>query len=516
MLNYNLKNEVEVLLINPPSSKGKFGRGQFSTPPMGLAYLASYLQSKGISVDIIDCNPEKIFIDYFMPIEAQKRELAKVFDSYKQPLIVGIGPLTTPFLTNGLAIAKFSKDYFKNSYVVIGGPHPSVSPPEMAERMLKQFEYIDAICINEGEKTLFELVTKLKSGNTNEIIEGILFRPKNGSYYYKDRKLIDSCELDTLPFPNRDLLKKYSDKYKLAVRRNFLKIISDENLRNKYGNSPKFTVIFSTRGCPYQCTFCSTVHQRRLRSAENVISEIEFCINNYDIHCFVFYDNLFTTSSPLEIERVKKICNLIIGKKLEVYWEVELRADIICKLDKNVLNLMNNAGCYTVNIGIEKATDEALSWLQKGLNISQIKEAIEILKKSGNFIINGTFIFGGPSETEKDILNIINFSKYIGIDYAAYYPLEIHPGTKIFSCAKELGLVNDILTPYITKFNYYPIFTNPNLNIEALMQLQCRAYREFYFDTNYIESLIKKTNSISTVYAQYEHFFEHAFVEGVR
>lgn len=512
---HNSRKSFEVLLINPPSSKGRIGRGQFFTPPMGLTYLASYLQTKGISVDIIDCDPEEIFIDYFSPSEPQKQRLAKILDLYEMPLIVGIGPLTTPFLPNGLAIAKFVKHYFRNAYVVIGGPHPSASPPEMAKRMLGQFGYIDAICINEGEKTLLELVTKLRTGDTNGGVEGLVFRSKNG-YSYKEQNLMDSDELNLLPFPNRDLLEKYSTKYRLAVRRNFLKILSDKNLTKRYGKNPKFAVIFSSRGCPYQCSFCSSLSYRRLRSAENVVSEIEFCVDNYDTHCFVFYDDLFTTSSSQEIERVKNICNLLIAKELEVFWEVELRADVICKLGQEVLNLMNEAGCCTVNIGIEKATDEALSWLQKGLKATQIRKAIEMLRDSGNFIVNGTFIFGGPSETENDILNIIAFSKELDIDYAAYYPLEIHPGTTIFERARSHGLVDDILNPYLADYNDYPLFTNTKLDAETLMQLQCRAYREFYFDTDHIEFLINKVNSVLTVYEQYGHFFEHAFIERVR
>lgn len=511
----NSRKNVEILLISPPSSKGKCGRGHFFTPPMCLAYLSSSLQNNGISVDIIDCDPAGIYIDYFSPSKAQEKKLADVLSLYNKPLIVGIGPLTTPFLINGLAIAKFVKNHFKNTYVVVGGPHPSTSPPEMARRMLEQFEYVDAICINEGEKTLLELVSKLKAKYLKGYIKGLVKRSKTG-YAYKKRNLMNSKELNLLPFPDRDLLKKYLDKYRLATRRSFLKILSDDKMVKKYGRNPKFAVLFSSRGCPYRCTFCCSLNQRRLRSPENIVSEIEFIVNNYNTHCLIFYDDLFMTGSAEEIMRIKKLCNLLLQKDFKVFWEVELRADVICKIGQKVLNLMNRVGCCTVNIGIEKATDEALKWLNKELSVKEIRKAIRMLRESGDFTINGTFILGGFHETEQDILNIISFSKDIGLDYSAYYLLEIHPGTAIFDIAKGYGLVKDILDSYISRSNNYPIFTNENLDLETLMELQCRAYREFYFDTENVKSLIDKSKSVSTVYKQYEHFFEHAFIKGIR
>jgi len=515
MLNKISKQNFEILLVNPSSSKGDIGRGDFFTPPMGLAYIASILQNNGISVEIIDCNPEEIYLDYFSPSENDINKLSQLLDRYNTPLVIGIGPITTPFLKNSLAIAKIIKNYFHDAYIIIGGPHPSINPPIMAERMLDQFKYIDAVCINEGEHTVLELVNCLKHGYLIEEINGLVCRSKKGcSYKYRD--LMSSDELNSLPSPSRDLLEKYSDKYKLAVRRNFLKILSDSNLINRYGKNPKFTPIFSSRGCPYQCAFCCSLNKRRIRSAENVVYEIEQCIDIYNIYCFVFYDDLFTTSSLREIERVKRICHLILEKKLEIFWSIELRADVICSIGKEVMSLLFNAGCYTVNIGVEKSTDEALNWINKGVTVDKIRKAIKLLKESGDFVINGTFILGGNSETESDIMDIIAFSKELQLDFASYFPLEIHPGTKIFDKAKEVGIVDDILSTYILDSNKYPIYTNPNLSANKLMELQCLAYKEFYFDTNYIESLINKVNSVSIIYEQYEHIFEHAFMEGVR
>ena len=145
------RGNVDVLLINPPSFRGKQGRGSFFTPPMGLAYLASNLQKNAITVEIIDCNSERLYLDYPLPSKYQQRKLESRLSLYTSPVLVGIGPVTTPFLRNSISLAETAKKILHNSFLVLGGPHCSLEEPEMAFRMITRFAFIDAICINEGE-----------------------------------------------------------------------------------------------------------------------------------------------------------------------------------------------------------------------------------------------------------------------------------------------------------------------------------------------------------------------------
>jgi radical SAM superfamily enzyme YgiQ (UPF0313 family) len=485
---------------------------------MGLGYIASYLKHQGISVDILDCDAEGVFIDFFSPSNSQEVDFEERIKPYKNrpPLMVGIGPCTTPFMVNCLAIARLIKKILPTSFLIIGGPHVSITPPVMATRMLTEFEYIDGICINEGELTTYELQQELSSKGFVKNVTGLVTRMSSGGFSYEKRKLSSSNVLNGLPYPNRDLIVNNPDKYKQAIRRSFAKINKNQQLQQKYGKNPLFTPIFSSRGCPYSCSFCCSLNTRRIRTAENVVQEMVDCVNLYNIHCFIFYDDLFTTSSPVEIDRVRTICNKLLKLDIEVFWEVELRADVIVRLGKEILTLMYEAGCCTVNMGIEKASDDALSIIDKKLSIIEIKEAISLLNDSGNFVINGTFILGGPRETKDDIDKLIEFSKHLGIDYAAYYPLEIHPGTKVFKEAQNNGLVNDMLSPYVQRNRNYPVFTNSMLSGDDLTKLQCKAYQEFYMNTDKIKALINKVGSVYDVYEQYKHFFEHAFVEGTR
>ena len=331
------KEPCEVLLINPPSKKDRGGRGDFFTPPMGLAYIASYLKENNITVKIIDCNPENLFLDYLSPKKSEERKFAEKFSSYQVPLVIGIGPCTTPFLTNVLSIAKYSRNFFKNSSIIIGGPHGSLSAPNMAMRLLKEFEFIDAVVVNEGEMTVLEVVQSLKNNSPIGNIKGLVSRGYNG-FLYSERPLLSEEELDSLPFPDRDFTQKYSGRYRLAIRRNFSQILSNKKLLKKHGKFPPFAVLFSSRGCPYHCNFCCSLSKRRLRSAESVVKEIKDIIKRYGIHCFVFYDDLFMTASPREIERIRRICQQMLEEKLEIFWEIEIRPDIICRLGKDILS----------------------------------------------------------------------------------------------------------------------------------------------------------------------------------
>jgi len=510
------KNNYEVILINPPSFKGKIRRRDFFTPPMGLAYLASVLLKKNIAVKIIDCDPMGIFINPIDPkeyqIKALYNELKKINNSV---LLIGIGPCTTPNLHNNLVIADYSKRFFKNSVVAMGGPHPSLIPPNMANRMIKEYSFIDIVAIGEGEETICEIVSALKTKRSIERIPGIIYRKQDGTpSEFISRTPIKN--LDTIPFPTRELLKDYFPKYRVALRKSLVsRYDTDHNIKKT--SRFQIGIIFSSRGCPYRCAFCCSSKIRRIRTAKNVIEEIEECIKKYNVFYFIFYDDLFTTASQNEKQRIKEICQLIEEKKLNIIWSVELRADVICNLGEELLTKMNKAGCRYVNIGIEKGYQRALDYLQKDLKINEIENAINILRKSGDFIINGTFIFGGNEETKEEAKQTIIFAKKLKLDYAAFYSLEIHSGNDLFNKAKKAGIVLDFWNPY--KLNHeYPLFTTNELSKDDLTNLQKCAYRDFYFNMYYLKNRIRNIKSVSDLtmnIKEYIHWTEHTLF-GIR
>ena len=177
--------------------------------------------------------------------------------------------------------------------------------------------------------------------------------------------------LDDIPFPARHLVpyKKYSS------------LLSKGSI---------VTTIFTSRGCPFQCSFCDRPHlgkSFRARSAKNVVDEIEECVN-MGIHDFLFYDDTFT----IKRERVLEICNEIINKRLDIAWDIRTRIDVV---NEEMLKHLKKAGCQGIHYGIEAGSEKILKVLQKGITIEQAKQVFDLTRKH-KIPILAYFMIGNP------------------------------------------------------------------------------------------------------------------------
>ena len=235
--------------------------------------------------------------------------------------------------------------------VIIGGPHITVMPEETMKE-----EIFDYGVYGEGEETFLELVNSLENKKRLDDIMGIIFR-KNGKIVINKPRPFNQ-KLDDLPIPNRKLLK--IDKYLWSVPEKGI---------------VKFTTIMGSRGCPFDCIFCS---QRtmfgtkiRFRSIKNIIEEIEYITNNLGIKHFQFIDDTLT----LNKERLKEMCNLILQKKLDITWEGWTRANTV---DEETLRLMKRAGFVRVSFGIESGNPHILKVIKKGVELDDITKHVDI------------------------------------------------------------------------------------------------------------------------------------------
>lgn len=319
----------EVLLIWPPINnllgfKGiKTGIFVDHQLELGLLYLASFLESNGIDISLLDMSlyndPEKQLIDIL-----QKRN----FD------FIGLTSYTNT-INSANKIAGIVKK-FSRSKIVIGGAHASALP----EETLETFRNFDYLVFGEGEETFAELVLK----NNISDIKGLAWRDDGRIIKNSIRESIE--DLDKLPFPARHLLN--FDKYIPSI--------------SNYRQLPS-TGILSSRGCPFQCTYCSRTGTRlpkqvRFRSIENIIKEIEFCIENYKIYDFRFYDDTFVIPKS----RLMKLCQELISRKIKITWSCYSRVDTI---DEEMLRMMRKTGCYHIKYGIEFGTQKWLTRTKK-------------------------------------------------------------------------------------------------------------------------------------------------------
>jgi anaerobic magnesium-protoporphyrin IX monomethyl ester cyclase len=351
---------------------------------MGLLYLGSYLAREGYEVEIRDfCN-------------AGERPDYSHYD------LVGISTDTTRHL-KAMGIARQAKE--AGCTVVMGGPHPCYIDEEILAS-----PWVDFIVHGEGEVTLLELVRIMEGrGKDWEGVQGLSFLRDGEVVRTPPRPFIR--DLDSLPLPARHLVNM--DHYR----------------RTKFGERPT-TPVFTSRGCPAHCNFCSSSSffgaRWRSRSPDSVVEELEELQKKYGFGAVAFVDDNFTLSS----ERVVAISEGIIKKGLDIWWWNFSRAETIVK-NEEMLKVMRRSGAKTIYIGVESANPQTLSALGKKMDLDTVIKAVELLKKHG-FEIFASYILGSPRDKVKDIHETIRFAKRLDTNVAQFSILTPYPGTALY------------------------------------------------------------------------------------
>ncbi|MFH0803973.1 MAG: radical SAM protein [Candidatus Tagabacteria bacterium] len=444
---------MKVLFLNPPFTDygGLEGHGGKALP-LNLAYLAAYLREKrpAIEIKVLDC--EGLGLRY-AEIEEKIREIS--------PDIVGI-TAPTPAFAQVLEICRIIKKISPKIVTVVGGPHPTALPEETTAE-----KNIDISVLFEGEIAFTELVDALDKDRPLDDIKGIVFKDKEGNIRQTPKR--ESIrDLDALPFPARDLFpleiyfppptKRMSDK--------------------KAGN------MITSRGCPYQCTYCmaSFMWQRkvRFRSIKNVVDEIEECINKYGIGEFNFHDELFTVNKARTIE----FCREVVKRNLDIAWVCMIRVDYT---DEETLGWMKKAGCKKIMFGFESGSQMILDKMKKRVALDKAETAVKLVKKIG-IKTAGNFMLGNIGETEKTIRQSIDLAKKLNTDTMAFFAASPYPGTEFYRIAKANGYFRKDFEwkDFTLVSNNLPPLNLPGLPAERILYWQKRAYREYYLRPRYI------------------------------
>lgn len=455
---------MKVILINPPNSvdqKISFTVNVFQ--PLGLAYIAAVLEKNHYQVKILDALAEGFDQE---KVIGSRRIVGLSYSDIKkeirrfQPDIVGIA---TPFSFQSLEahkVADLVKQVNQQIITVTGGSHPTIQPEEMLKN-----KNVDYVIRGEGEYIMLDLIRAIEGKKSLRKIKSLSYRDNKGQIINNPRSE-PIKDLDNLPFPARYLLPM--EKYHQAAKKGRV----TEGLI-AYGK--KRTSIVTSRGCPFNCTFC-TVHLImtrvwRARSPKNVLEELKECKNKYGIEYFDIIDDNFT----LIPERAKEICRLMIKEDLQLEWSTPngVRAD---KLDEELITLMKKAGCISIKVAPESGNQEVLNRIiKKNLDLKKIKKAIVLCKKH-QLPIEAFFVVGFPQETEKDIQDTINYAKelrQLGCDYCYFFIATPYFGTEMYRIAVAKG--------YLDELEYRPdeiytmmgksIMKNPNLPPEKLDRL---------------------------------------------
>lgn len=369
-----MKMEKEILLIVPPT------RSYTQRLPLGLMYISSFLESKGEKNNILDFKG----ISNDLAYNKIKEKIIEI-----KPEFVGITCVVSEVnIVNDMC--QFIKKNSSETIIVIGGPHVSICPENFVERGIK-FDYL---VLGEGEITVYELIQTLKEGADINNVEGIAFMKDGKLVKNKPREMIQN--LDELPFPAYDKvdMKYYCRPNVWAIRPIYISSF----------------MIFTSRGCPYNCNFCAAhaVWGRKVRfmSAERVVAHIEYVIKNFEIDALYFGDESFTVSK----QRIYDIFNLLKSKNIKILFGCQTRVNL---LDEELLKFLKNNGCLQIDFGIESGSDRMLDIMNKQTNIEMSAKIAKICRKIklrhfANMLINV------PGETLDDIEKSLQFVKDMG------------------------------------------------------------------------------------------------------
>ncbi|UCF06290.1 MAG: B12-binding domain-containing radical SAM protein [bacterium] len=428
----------KVLLLH---AEDKYTRGFVGAmPPLGLAYLATALEREGLSVAILDR-------------QIDTRLFEDVFDS-QQPEILGIS-CTTATRFEAFRYAAEAKRRRPGTLVVLGGSHATCT----AEDTLRHLPQFDVIVRGEGELSFSAVARRFLSGSRDfSGIPGVSFR--------HDGRLIHSppaervFDLDTIGFPARHLLP--NDLYKLE---------------NEFIGGRSYHVMAS-RGCPYQCTFCSAaeIWGRRItyRSPQHVVNEMVHLRDKFGAEGFRFMDALITQRRKY----IHDLCTEIVRRDVVLPWEAEVRADTI---DEEILDWMRKAGCYYIDIGAESINPAVLKRMRKQITPEQITGVLQLAHKMG-IKTKVFFTFGHIGETFDQALETLAFMRknrrYV-CRIGGSIGINIFPGTEVEKYARTIGSLPEDFSwslPYEDKRNLV-FSTSPSVPILIQPQL---GWREMY------------------------------------
>ncbi|HXE12281.1 MAG TPA: hopanoid biosynthesis associated radical SAM protein HpnJ [Bryobacteraceae bacterium] len=442
---------MRTLFLNPPSFEGFDGGASSRWPaareiesywyPVWLCYPAGMLPDS----KVVDAPPHKISIEQTVAM-ASDFELLVLFTS-------------TPGFNVDVKIAEMMKDVNPKLKVAFVGPPVTIEP----EKSLRASQAIDFVVKREFDYPIVEFA----SGKPLEEIAGVVFRKDGGFQSNPEAPPIEN--LDTLPWVSkvykRDLdFRRYNVPFLLHP----------------------FISLYTTRGCPAQCTFClwpqtHSGHRWRLRSSDDIANECRYIQENFPGLKEIFFDDdTFNYQKARTIELCSKL------KPLKMTWSCTSRVTT----DYDTLKAMKEAGCRLLIVGYESGEQQILKNIKKGATIDMARRFTANCKKLG-LVIHGDFIVGLPGETRESIRKSIDFAKELDVETIQVSIAHPFPGTEFYDHVKKNGLITiDNMTDEAG--HQLPNYAYPGLDRGELVDWVERFYGEYYFRPKVALRLIGK------------------------
>ncbi|QWR77160.1 B12-binding domain-containing radical SAM protein [Candidatus Magnetomonas plexicatena] len=358
-------------------------------------------------------------------LNALTKEDVKAVISAFAPDVVGISCISLEFARSAGMLTAIIKEINPETVIVLGGVYPTTTPDIALED-----PNVDYLILGEGEHRLPKFLEMLNKNDYNfSNFDGIAYKDSSGKVVVNPMTTYIQ-DLDTLPFPAWDKLDflKYANK----VDR-----FSNIFLPLKY----PYTIMSTSRGCPHHCIYCSahSVSGRaiRFKSAERVLEEIDWLVNDYGIKEIVFLDDSLIQSR----KRFETILKGLIKRDYDLHWKSGNLSTFL--LDDALLELMKESKTYQLILPIESGNQDVLTRLiKKPLNLKQVPGIMKKARELGLEVI-ADFIIGIPGETWDQIRDTVTFADEMNADIVNFHIATPVPTTELYSMAKEQNVLID-------------------------------------------------------------------------
>ena len=447
---------MEIVFIRPVAPFNRY----IQNVPLNYIHLAGYIRKQGHKATILD-----------MVVEEDSSQVDQYLRN-KGVEIVGIGCMTCE-LPDALAEARRLKENHPGIKIVFGGAHPSADPEECLKSGV-----VDYVIVGEGEIPLAALLDALDSGRAPKGISGV-WALEQGQVIGNTPAAIPNVE--ELPMPAYDLLN-LDQYFKLDSPWHFPK-------------SRKAVQYVSSRGCPYHCSYCHTIHGKKYRgmSAPKVVDEIERLVSGHGVEELMIVDDIFN----FDLERAKDICRSIVDRRLRVHLQFPngVRGD---RFDEELVSLMKQAGTHYMAIAIETTSDKYQKLIRKHLKLDQAMQTIKWARKY-NIEVCGFFMIGFPGETLEEIQETLDFAVSAPLDTIFISLVSPFKGTVLRTDMMNGRFGEMDASGLVALEQLFPTVHNEAFSVDVLRKLQRSAYWRFYLQPRPILNLGRRMTNWSNL-----------------
>lgn len=417
--------------------------------PYWLCYAAGVCIEQGIDTNLIDCIAKKM---------TPKNVVETIRDEKPDYIMAEI---TTSTCSYDYKMLEMIRRHFSNIRIIIGGTHATV----LSEKILEECGAIDVIVRQEYDFTIGEVITNWDS---LENVEGITWRTKTGKIMQNEDRMWLK-DLDELPMVSK-VIERFLDVNDYCYA---------------FAQKPMIQ-IFSARGCPFQCNFCSYPESMsgrvfRKRSVENFIDEIEYIAKDMPYIREIFIeDDTFTVDK----KRVVAICNEILSRGLHVKWSCNTRADT---LDFDTMKKMKEAGCRLLVVGYESGNQAVLDETKKGITLEQSLLFAQNAKKL-KLKVFGCFMIGLKGDDRQSMEDTFKFAKRVYPESCFFQQAVPFPGTKFYEWVKEKGyLRTEDFSKWLNKDGYLDCLVDyPYADHREIEKIRDDFMSRYYFSFTYV------------------------------